>query len=168
MPASIDTDNTVEENEIVGNANGIFIAPGVQGNTFRANTIVGNPPVQVAVDHTDNMGYDVKNLADDGANIFHDNICLTAINAPCPALSPHPNSSIADQLQFSGCATHPPASSCRLTVGEWDHYLTIKVSPGARPLGIGDRFQRMTVQQYLQSRIAAGFGSSELPKDIKP
>ena len=155
MPAAIDTDNTIEENEIVGNANGIFIAPGVQGNTIRANTIVGNPPVQVAVDHTDNAGYDIKNLADDGANTFDGNICLTAINAPCPAVSPA-NSSVVDQLQFSGCASHPPTASCKLTVSEWNHYLINKVNPGARALGIGDRMQRMTVQQYLQSRAAAG------------
>jgi parallel beta-helix repeat protein len=103
----------MEENEVVGNANGIFIAAGVQGNTFRANTIVGNPPVQVAVDHTDNAGYDIKNLADGGANTFDGNICLTAINAPCPAVS-SANSSLVDQLQFSGCASHP--SHCVLSV----------------------------------------------------
>jgi parallel beta-helix repeat protein len=86
MPAAIDTDNLVEGNEIVGNANGIFITSGVQGNTFRGNTIVGNPPVQVAVDHTANGGFDIKNLADAGANTFESNICMTSINAPCPAV----------------------------------------------------------------------------------
>ena len=155
MPAASDTDNTIEENEIVGNANGIFITSGVQGNTIRANTIVGNPPVQVAVDHTDNTGYDIKNLADDGANTFDGNICLTAINAPCPAVSPA-NSLLVDRLQFSGCASHPPTASCQLTVSEWNHNLINKVNPGAQALAIGDKVQRMTVQQYLQSRAAAG------------
>ncbi len=88
MPASIDTDNLIEDNEIVGNANGIFITTGVQGNTFLRNTILGNPPVQVAVDHTANAGVDIKNLADAGANTFENNICITSVNAPCPSSSP--------------------------------------------------------------------------------
>ena len=88
MPAAIDTDNIIEDNEIVGNANGIFITSGVQGNTFRRNTIIGNPPVQVAVDHTANSGFDIKNLANAGANTFQGNICLTSLNAPCPSTGP--------------------------------------------------------------------------------
>jgi parallel beta-helix repeat protein len=88
MPAAIDTDNTIENNEIVGNANGIFVTTGVQGNIFRGNTIVGNPPVQIAVDHTANGGFDIKNLADAGANAFEGNICMTSINAPCPSVGP--------------------------------------------------------------------------------
>jgi parallel beta-helix repeat protein len=88
MPAAIDTDNTIENNEIVGNANGIFVTTGVQGNIFRGNTIVGNPPVQIAVDHTANEGFDIKNLADAGANAFEGNICRTSINAPCPSVGP--------------------------------------------------------------------------------
>jgi parallel beta-helix repeat protein len=88
MPAAIDTDNTIENNEIVGNANGIFVTTGVQGNTFRGNTIVGNPPVQIAVDHTADGGFDIKNLADAGANTFEGNICRTSVNAPCPSVGP--------------------------------------------------------------------------------
>ena len=88
MPAAIDTDNTIENNEIVGNANGIFVTTGVQGNIFRGNTIVGNPPVQIAVDHTANGGFDIKNLADAGANAFEGNICMTSVNAPCPSVGP--------------------------------------------------------------------------------
>jgi len=86
--AAADTDNTIEANEIVGNANGIFLTAGVQGNTIRRNTIVGNPPVQVAVDHTANSGFDIKNLADAGANTFLGNICVTSLNAPCPSVGP--------------------------------------------------------------------------------
>jgi parallel beta-helix repeat protein len=88
MPAAIDTDNTIENNEIVGNANGIFVTTGVQGNFFRGNTIVGNPPVQIAVDHTTNGGFDIKNLADPGANTFEGNVCMTSVNAPCPSVGP--------------------------------------------------------------------------------
>jgi parallel beta-helix repeat protein len=155
MPAPSDTDNTIEENEIVGNANGIFIAPGVKGNNIRANTIVGNPPVQVAVDHTDHAGYDINNLADDGANTFDSNVCLTAVNAPCPAVTP-PDSTMAEQLQLLGCANHLAAASCQLTVSEWNHHLITKLKPGARVLSTADGLQRMTAQQYLQARKAAG------------
>ena len=88
LPAAIDTDNVVEDNEIVGNANGIFITSGVQGNTFRRNTILGNPPVQIAVDHTANGGFDIKNLADTSANTFEGNLCMTSVNAPCAAVGP--------------------------------------------------------------------------------
>jgi parallel beta-helix repeat protein len=88
LPAAADTDNTIEDNEILGNANGIFLTAGVRGNTFRGNTIVGNPPVQVAVDHTVDGGFDIKNLADADANTFEGNICMTSVNAPCPSAGP--------------------------------------------------------------------------------
>ena len=67
------------------------MAPGVSGNVIRRNLVVGNPPVQVVVDHptdpTDvKIGLDIKNGADVGTNTFKDNICLTGFNAPCPAV----------------------------------------------------------------------------------
>lgn len=86
MVSAADTDNLIENNEIVGNANGVFLTAGVQGNTIRGNIIVGNPPVQVAVDHTASGGFDIKNLATTGANIFDNNTCLSGLNAPCPAV----------------------------------------------------------------------------------
>jgi parallel beta-helix repeat protein len=83
-----DTENIIEDNEIAGNANGVFLVAGVQGNTIRRNTIVGNPPVQLAVDHTANPGFDIKSLADAGSNTFLGNICGTSLNAPCPSIGP--------------------------------------------------------------------------------
>ncbi len=51
--------------------------------------MVGNPPVQVAVDHAADTGFDIKNQTAPGSNnVFTGNICLTALNAPCPALEP--------------------------------------------------------------------------------
>ena len=88
LPAATDTGNIVEQNTIVGNTNGIFLAPGVKGNFFRGNLIVGNPPVQVSVDNASSSGVDVKNLADAGANAFEGNTCVTSINAPCPSTGP--------------------------------------------------------------------------------
>ena len=85
LPAAIDTGNIVEENTILGNTNGIFLAAGVKGNFFRGNIVIGNPPVQVSLDSASSGGVDVKNLADDGANSFEGNVCGTSVNAPCPS-----------------------------------------------------------------------------------
>ena len=78
-----DTGNVIEDNTVAGNSNGIFLAAGVTGNIIRRNFIVGNPPAQVDVDHPSASGVDVKNLADDGANTFRGNVCLTSVNGPC-------------------------------------------------------------------------------------
>lgn len=78
----------VEENTIFGNTNGILLVQGVHGNVFRRNLVAGNPPVQISVATPATGGVDVKNLAADGANTFHANVCLTSINAPCPASAP--------------------------------------------------------------------------------
>jgi parallel beta-helix repeat protein len=88
LPAAIDTGNIVEENTILGNTNGIFLGPGVKGNFFRGNLVIGNPPVQVSLDNASSSGVDVKNLADPGANAFEGNVCATSINAPCPSVGP--------------------------------------------------------------------------------
>jgi parallel beta-helix repeat protein len=88
FPAAADTGNIVEQNTILGNTNGIFLAPGVKGNFFRGNLVMGNPPVQVSVDNAASSGVDVKNLADAGANTFEGNVCGTSVNAPCPSVGP--------------------------------------------------------------------------------
>jgi parallel beta-helix repeat protein len=88
MTAATATGNVIEENTSVGNSNGIYLPAGVQGNTVRRNVLLGNPPVQVAVDHAADTAFDIKNLATPGANVFDNNVCLTALNAPCPALEP--------------------------------------------------------------------------------
>ena len=80
-------DNVVEHNTITGNTNGLYMTAGVQGNIIRCNLIVGNPPIQVDVDHSSAQGVDIKNQAQTGDNTFQDNKCLTSVNAPCPAVS---------------------------------------------------------------------------------
>jgi parallel beta-helix repeat protein len=93
--AATDTANVIEDNTIVGNTNGIYLAAGVQGNIFRGNLIVGNPPVQVGIDQSPTGGSDILNMANAGANAFEGNICLTSVNAPCafigPSLTANPN-----------------------------------------------------------------------------
>ena len=71
---------------MTGNTNGLVIAAGAQGNIIRRNLIMGNPPIQVDVDHSAAQGVDIKNQATSGANTFQGNKCLTAVNAPCPAI----------------------------------------------------------------------------------
>jgi hypothetical protein len=50
---------------------------------------MGNPGVEASVDHASaTSGFDIQNLATAGANTFEANICLTSVNAPCPAATP--------------------------------------------------------------------------------
>jgi parallel beta-helix repeat protein len=82
------SDNVVEDNTASGNSNGIIVGSGVQGNVVSRNLVVGNPAVQVSVDHPPIAGFDIKNLADAGANTFEGNVCVTSVNAPCPSIGP--------------------------------------------------------------------------------
>jgi len=45
--------------------------------------------VETSVDHgSATSGFDIQNLAAVGANTFQANVCLTSVNAPCPAAGP--------------------------------------------------------------------------------
>jgi parallel beta-helix repeat protein len=82
----------IEDNTIIGNSNGIFLAASAHGNIIRGNLVAGNPPVQVSVDHPPGSppppgpGVDILSLAPAAANTFDGNICLSSVNGPCPAL----------------------------------------------------------------------------------
>jgi parallel beta-helix repeat protein len=78
----------IEDNTVTGNANGIILVPGVEGNIVRHNTVLGNPPVQLSVTFPQPDAVDIRNTATPGANTIEDNVCLTAINAACPAIGP--------------------------------------------------------------------------------
>ena len=78
----------MEDNTASGNSNGINVGTGVHGNVISRNLVVGNPAVQVSVDHSPNAGFDIQNMADTGANMFEGNICVTSVNAPCPSIGP--------------------------------------------------------------------------------
>ena len=159
MPNPADKDNIIEDNTIVGNAIGIVIAPGTTGNVFRGNLVVGNPPVQVSLDHGANPGVDILNGAAANANTFDSNVCLTGVSAPCPAVAPDTNSMLESELQSVACGTYPPAVSCQLSASQWNWYLINKINPQAAPLILSDATQlatTMTVEQYIQARSAAG------------
>jgi len=78
----------VEDNTIVGNSNGIYLQSTAVTNIFRRNLVMGNPPIQVAVTNPSGRGFDIWNLSAAGANSFQANVCLTSVNAPCPASTP--------------------------------------------------------------------------------
>jgi parallel beta-helix repeat protein len=104
--AAGDNNNTIEDNTIVGNANGILLAPGTQGNIIRGNLVTGTPPVQLSLDSPSTNGVDIGNSGD---NAFEGNICLTSVNAPCPSVGPSftasPNPILVTGNAFLGSTT---------------------------------------------------------------
>ena len=99
----------MEDNTVDGNATGIFLAAGTEGNIFRRNFVTGNPPVQVAVSIPSSAGVDIRNLATAGANAFVGNVCVSSINAPCPSVGPSftasPNPIPVTGTQLEGVTT---------------------------------------------------------------
>ena len=123
------TGNVIEDNTVVGNASGIILVAGVEGEIVRRNFVVGNPPLEVAVDHPSGVGADIVNRAAAGANTFHANVCLTAINAPCPASTPPSLTATPNPIPVTGSAIHgmttiswiaPGADSVQVRVGSPD------------------------------------------------
>ena len=80
------TGNVVEENTVTGNTNGIILGAGSRETLVRGNTVVGNPAIQVSISHPGVRAVDILNLAPQGQTTFERNVCLTAVNAPCPVL----------------------------------------------------------------------------------
>jgi parallel beta-helix repeat protein len=80
--------NVVEQNTVSGNTNGLYIAGGAVDNVVRENVIVGNPAIQSAATRPDSRALDIVNLAPAGQTKFERNVCVTALNAPCPMTTP--------------------------------------------------------------------------------
>jgi parallel beta-helix repeat protein len=80
--------NMVDVNLVTGNTNGIYIAATVGQNLVRDNTVVGNPPIQVANTRPEVRALDIVNLSPPDRTTFQRNKCVTALGAPCPAISP--------------------------------------------------------------------------------
>ena len=81
------SNNLIEENTAMGNTNGIALFLASTGNIVRGNVVVGNPPIQVSVSLPGTAGVDILNLSAPGTSTFERNLCLTAVNAPCPDLA---------------------------------------------------------------------------------
>ena len=80
--------NVIEENTVSGNTNGIFIAAGAVDNVVRENVVVGNPGIQSANTNPGSRALDIVNLAPAAQTKFERNVCVTSLNAPCPATTP--------------------------------------------------------------------------------
>jgi hypothetical protein len=51
--------------------------------------VIGNPPIQQSVAVPGSVGVDLWDQSPPSANnVFDRNVCITAINAPCPGASP--------------------------------------------------------------------------------
>jgi parallel beta-helix repeat protein len=98
------SNNLVEDNTIVGNSNGIYLQPTAVTNIFRRNLVMGNPPIQVAVNNPASKGFDIWNLSPTGANTFQANVCLTSVNAPCPASAPPSLTASPNPIPVTGAA----------------------------------------------------------------
>lgn len=82
--------NTIDDNTISGNTNGIFIASTVGENKIRQNVVVGNPAIQSGNTRPAVQAVDILNLSPTGRTIFERNVCITSVNAPCAAARPQP------------------------------------------------------------------------------
>ena len=81
------TGNVIDENIVTGNTQGIVIQAGARATTIRQNTVVGNPPIQTANTRPDLRALDIVNLAPSAETTFERNVCLSAVNAPCPTVT---------------------------------------------------------------------------------
>jgi parallel beta-helix repeat protein len=82
--------NTIEQNTVAGNTNGIYIAAGAVDNVVRENVVVGNPAIQSAATRPESRAVDILNLAPASQTRFERNVCVTSVNAPCPVVNPRP------------------------------------------------------------------------------
>jgi parallel beta-helix repeat protein len=85
---AVSNGNVIEDNVVAGNTNGIYIAATVGRNVVRDNTAVGNPAIQVSATRPEVRALDIVNLAPADQITFQRNKCVTAQNAPCPAIAP--------------------------------------------------------------------------------
>jgi len=80
--------NLVEANTAIGNTNGIVVFPTANNSAVRQNVAVGNPPIQQSNSLPAGGGVDIWDQSAPGNNnTFLGNMCITAINAPCPVVS---------------------------------------------------------------------------------
>jgi parallel beta-helix repeat protein len=78
--------NLIDENTVSGNTNGILIAGGTRDNVIRSNVVLGNPGIQTANTQPAVQAVDILNLAPADRTKFERHVCITSVNAPCPAV----------------------------------------------------------------------------------
>ena len=60
---------------------------GARATIVRQNTVIANPPIQTSNTRPDLRALDIVNLAPAGQTTFERNVCVSAVNAPCPAIT---------------------------------------------------------------------------------
>ena len=107
-------DNTIEENRVGGNMNGVYIdGNGNAGNIIRSNSVIGNPPVQISMEFGASIGADIQDMSTPGTNTLEDNRCLTYAGAMVP--SPCPRISNDDDVEAQYRGNRGPATSIAQT-----------------------------------------------------
>jgi len=64
------------------------IFPAATNTRIRGNVVVGNPSIQLSTGVPGSVGVDIWDQSPRGATSFDNNLCITAVNAPCPGLAP--------------------------------------------------------------------------------
>jgi parallel beta-helix repeat protein len=82
--------NVIDQNNITGNTNGIYLGAGTRQTMVRQNIVLGNPAIQIANANPNAPAADILNLSAAGQTTFERNTCITSVNAPCPAISSTP------------------------------------------------------------------------------
>ena len=78
--------NLVEANTCIGNTHGIVVFAAATNSKIQGNVAVGNPSIQQSNSLPGSAGVDIWDQSPRGATVFDKNICVTAINAPCPGV----------------------------------------------------------------------------------
>lgn len=136
--------NVVEDNSIFGNSNGIYLQPGAVGNVVRRNLAMDNPPIQIPASNPAGSGYDIWNLSPAGANTFHANVCLTSVNAPCPASAPPSLSASPHPIPAAGGAVSGMTTISWLAPGVEAVEVRIGSPDGVQFVGGGSRGSAQT------------------------
>ena len=108
---------------------------------------MGNPGVEASVDHpSTTSGFDIRNLATVGANTFQANVCLTSVNAPCPASTPPSLTASPNPISVTGNTNFgvttiswlaPGAEAVQVRVNSPDGGLLVSGSDrGSAPTGL--------------------------------
>ena len=80
--------NLVDSNTAMGNTNGIVVFPAATNSRIRGNVAVGNPGIQQSNSLPAGAGVDIWDQSAPGNNnSFTGNMCLSGVNAPCPAFA---------------------------------------------------------------------------------
>lgn len=100
---------------------------------------MGNPGVEASVDHPlATSGFDIRNLATVGANTFHANVCLTSVDAPCPAAVPPSLTARPNPIPVTGSALEGKTTISWIALGVQDVEVHVG-SPNGPMFGNGNR-----------------------------